>query len=159
MRRRHRTLRQPRRSLSVRRKSPTSAWRRSISSTRRTLGAACRWHGCGAAAAAEVAELAELAAVAGAVAALAAAAAACRGERVAFARSGRFPIALKYARRHGRVRRFRPGQFVSSLRSRLPGCASRPADGDQVNLQGIAVAEQRMQRRSGMVRQMRVQRS
>ena len=68
--------------------------------------------------AAEGAEAAEDAAAAEAAdAALAAEAAACRGALAAFASLGGVPNTLTNARRHGRVRRGRPGQFVSSWRS------------------------------------------
>jgi hypothetical protein len=71
------------------------------------------------AAAAEAAEAAEDVAVADAAvaAAVAAEAAACRGALAACARLGRVPHILTNARRHGRVRRGRPGQFVCSWRS------------------------------------------
>ena len=71
--------------------------------------------------AAEGAEAAEDAAAAAAEevadAALAAEAAACRGALAACARLGGVPNTLTNARRHGRVRRGRPGQFVCSWRS------------------------------------------
>jgi len=71
--------------------------------------------------AAGVAEAAEDAAAAevadAAAAAVAAEAAACRGALAACARLGGVPNTLTNARRHGRVRRGRPGQFVSSWRS------------------------------------------
>ena len=67
---------------------------------------------------AEAAEDVAAAEVADAVAAVVAAeAAACRGALAACARLGRVPNTLTNARRHGRVRRGRPGQFVSSWRS------------------------------------------
>ena len=70
--------------------------------------------------AAEGAEAAEDAAAAAAEAAdavLAAEAAACRGALAVYASLGGAPNTLTNARRHGRVRRGRPGQFVSSWRS------------------------------------------
>jgi hypothetical protein len=67
---------------------------------------------------AEDAEDAAAAEVVDAVAAAAAAeAAACRGALAACAKLIRVPITLTNARRHGRVRRVRPGQFVCSWRS------------------------------------------
>src|SRR5450755_3102190 len=103
-------------------KSPTSASRRSMSSTRRTqdrFGAWYRKPAAADAAAAEGAEAAEDAAAAAEVAdaALAAEAAACRGALAACAKRGGVPNTLTNARRHGRVRRGRPGQFVCSWRS------------------------------------------
>src|ERR1035438_6542987 len=82
-----------------------------------------RWHGAvGAAAAvgvpaAAVAVVAVAAAVAVAVAAAVVAAPAARhGASAACADAKVLPTSLKNARRHGRVRSSRPGQFVSTLR-------------------------------------------
>src|ERR1700676_644094 len=72
----HRTLHRVTKSLSVKRKSPTSAWRRSTSSTRRTQERFRAWYRKPvAAAAAEAAVAAEAAAAAEAALALAAGAA------------------------------------------------------------------------------------
>jgi hypothetical protein len=113
-------------SRSAKRKSPTSAWRHSTSSTRRIprrLKAVFNWRA--AAAAAEVAEAAEAAVAEAAAAvgdvAVAAAVAACRGELAASARPERFPIALTNTGHHGRARYNRPGQSMSSLQ-----CSGRP---------------------------------
>jgi hypothetical protein len=115
-------LHQVTKSCLVKRKSPTSAWRRSLSSTRRTTEDRCgAWYrkpavaDAVAAAAVEAAEDAAAAAVADA--AVAAEAAACHGALAACARLIRVPTTLTNARRHGRVRRVRPGQFMSSRRS------------------------------------------
>ena len=114
-------------SRSVKRKSLTSVWRRSMSSTRRTpqrLKAVFNWRAAAAAVeaaeAAEAAEVAEAAVVAGDAAA-AAAVAVCRGELAASAKPERFPITLTNAGHHGRARYNRPGQSVSSLQ-----CSGRP---------------------------------
>lgn len=98
-----------------------------MSSTRRTQDRFAAWYRKPADADAEGAEAAEDAEDAAAaevvdaavavVAAAAAEAAACRGALAACARLGRVPNTLTNARRHGRVRRGRPGQFVSSWRS------------------------------------------
>src|SRR3984885_12355926 len=116
--------------VSTRRKSPTSAWRRSISSTKKTPETPSRaykslFEAAGAAAAAATAfepaglafAAAEAAALAFAVAALAAAAAAaaaagagvgaaaaaCHGEVAPSARLERLAITLTDAKRHARV--------------------------------------------------------
>ena len=96
----------------MKRKFPTSAWRRSTSSTRRTRERFGAWYRKPeAAAAAEAAELAgELSAWE-----LPAEAAADRGELAACARADRFPIALTNAGPYGRVRQKRPGQSMSCL--------------------------------------------
>ena len=95
-------------SLSVRKKSPTSAWGRSTSSTRKTperpdsaksLPEAAAEAAAAEAAAAGAAAEAAAAEAAGAEAAAAeAAAAACRGEFAVSARLGRAPITLTDAR-------------------------------------------------------------
>jgi hypothetical protein len=129
-------------SRSVKRKSPTSAWRRSTSSTRRTRARFGAWYtkpvavaAAEAAVASEAAEAAELALAAEAAEAaeaveaaeaaelagelaweLPAEAAARRGELAAGARADRFPIALTNAGPYGRVRQKRPGQSMSCLR-------------------------------------------
>ncbi len=103
-------------SLSVRRRSPTSAWARSMFSTRKTparpASAKRLPELAEAAEAAADAEAAEVAAEAAAaaeaaqaaeVAEAAAAAAVCRGELAAGARRGHLPITLTDAGRHGRA--------------------------------------------------------
>src|SRR5262249_17241789 len=104
-------------SLSARKKSPTSAWRRSTSSTRKTperlasaKGLPAAADAAGAADAAEVAAAAAAAAWWGAAAAEAAAGA-CRGEFAASARLDHAPIRSTDAGRHGRVDEARPGQL------------------------------------------------
>ena len=101
-------------SRSVKRKSPTSAWRRSMSSTRRTPQRPRRRTGS--------ARLRWLPRLQGLprlqrlqrlrrrlrMAAAAAEAAACRGELAASARPDRFPITLTNAGHHGRVRQVDP---------------------------------------------------
>lgn len=118
-------------SRSVKRKSPTSASRRSISSTRRPPEAACRSPGVVAAdaAAAEPAARAEAAGAAAEAAAAAAAAAACRGGLAACAEpDSPLRFALIDTERHGRDRRRRPGHFMSrpfhvlSAASLAPSC-------------------------------------
>jgi hypothetical protein len=115
----------------MRKKSPTSAWRRSMSSTRRTRDRCAAWSRKPAAAAAEVAEAAEAVAAAAVAAAVAAAraarVAACRGEPAVCARPDCFSIPLTNTGRNGRVRLDRPGHSVSCLSCRLYGCAPRRA--------------------------------
>jgi hypothetical protein len=110
-------------SLSATKKSPMSAWQRSISSTRRTpdrLKAWCRkLVAAVVAAVAAVAEVVAVAAEAAAVAEAAAAAAARRGEHADFAEPRLFLTTLTSTNRHGRVRQGRPGQFYVVL----PACA------------------------------------
>jgi hypothetical protein len=166
-----RTLHQVTKSLLVMRKSPTSAWRRSMSSTRRTQDRFAAWCRKLAAADAEAAAAAEAVEDAGAAAvadaAVAAEAAACRGALAACAKRGRVPNTLTNARRHGRVRRGRPGQFVSSWRSsRCVGGRTRmtaelifhPVENGQRALdQGAPVrGECALKRRSGAASNMRV---
>ena len=84
--RRHRTVHRVTKSLSVKRKSPTSAWRRSTSSTRRTRDRCRAWYTKPAAAAAAAAEAAAVAAEAAlAVAAEAALALAAEAAEAALA--------------------------------------------------------------------------
>jgi hypothetical protein len=103
--------------------APTSAWVRSMSSTRKTPehpGSANSMPAEAAGAAA--AEAAEAAAEVAEAAAAEAAAAVCHGESAASARPEHFPITLTDARRHGRVR---PGQPRLVLQSPRPGCAAQ----------------------------------
>ena len=106
-------------SRSVKKKSPTSASRRSISSTRKMPEAACRSPGVVAAgaAAAEVAARAGVAGVA-AVAAAAAAAAAPPGARAVGAEPT-WLAGFALIQRHGRDRRGRPGHFMCCPQRRL----------------------------------------
>src|SRR5450631_2486746 len=105
-------MRRLRDSRSVKKKSPTLAWRRSISSTRRTSAAAFRWRGAVAVAAEAAAAVGV--AEAAAVAAAAAEAAAFRGAPAAgCARPDGFPTILTNRDHHGRVRQGRPGQSMS----------------------------------------------
>ena len=132
-----RTLHRVTNSVSVKRKSPTSAWRPSMSSTRRTrdrFGASFRKP---AAAAVEAAEVAEAAAVAEATEAAAAEAAAAVGigDLAAFARPDCFPITLTNTDHHGRVRQGRPGQSMYCLRWCPRPCVGRPAHDGGVGLQ------------------------
>ena len=122
------TLHRVTRSPSVKRKSLTSAWRRSMSSTRRTRQkqlAAYDWLAAAAAAtvaaataaavadAAAEAAAAEAAAVpAVAVAAAASVAAVHPGVLAASAKLNCSPIALTKTDYHGRVRLGRPGQLM-----------------------------------------------
>ena len=159
----------------MKRKSPTSAWRRSMSSTRRTRDRFAAWSRKPAAAAAEVAEVAEVAeaAAAAAVAAVVAAvraarAAACRGEHAVCARPDCFPIPLTNAGRNGRVRQDRPGHSVSCLSCRPHGCVpGRACDGPDRSAilsrnaspraKGIPVVrEYALRRRTEMVGKVRV---
>ena len=84
-------------SRSMKKKSPTSAWGHSTSSTRKTparLGKVNKWpEVAGVAEAAEAAEAAAEVAEAAEAAAAEVAVAACRGESAASARRGHFPIA------------------------------------------------------------------
>jgi hypothetical protein len=124
--RRRRTLHRVTNSVSVKRKSPTSAWRRSMSSTRRTqdrFGASFRKPAAAAVEAAEVAGAAEVAEGAAAEAA----AAVGIGELAAFARPDCFPITLTNTDHHGRVRQGRPGQSMYYLQWRPRRCVDRPA--------------------------------
>ena len=117
---------------------------------------------------AEAAEDVAAAEVADAVAAVVAAeAAACRGALAACARLGRVPNTLTNARRHGRVRRGRPGQFVSCWwSSKCVGGQTRmtaelifnPIENGQRALdQGAPVPGGcALQRRSGVASNMRV---
>src|ERR1700735_4519011 len=117
MRRNRRSLGWVTDSRLARKKSLTSAWRRSMSSTRRTLRrprAACRKHVAAVAAEAAAAEVAGVAEAAAAVAAVAVAAV-CLGALAASAKSDHFPIALADTLIIGRVRHGRPGQSMFSL--------------------------------------------
>jgi hypothetical protein len=135
-RRGRRTLHRATNSVSVKRKSPTSASRRSMSSTRRTRARFEAWYRKPAAAAAEaaegaegaeVAEAAEVAADAELAAQLAITeAAVCRGELAAFARRDCFPITLTNTGRHGRVRQGRPGQSMYYLQWCPRPCVGSP---------------------------------
>jgi hypothetical protein len=109
-------------SRLARKKSLTSAWRRSMSSTRRTLRrprTACRKHVAVVVAEAAVAEaaVAEAAGVAEAAAAVVAVAVAavCLGALAASAKPDHFPITLADTLIIGRVRHGRPGQSMFSL--------------------------------------------
>src|SRR5262249_5497123 len=100
-------------SLSVRKKSPTSAWGRSTSSTRKTperpdLG---KNSPEAAAAAAGAADAAEAAAAAAAAAAAEAAAAAWRGEFAVSARGGALRLRCKRKAMAG-LTRFDPANYV-----------------------------------------------
>jgi hypothetical protein len=116
-------LHRRRRSRSARKKSPTSAWRRSIFSTRKAPATSCRLPApvvvamavvAGVAAAAVVAVAVDVPAVA--VAPVVAAELAARpGVSAASAKSRRIPTKPKNARFYGRVRPVRPGQFMFSL--------------------------------------------
>ena len=103
-------------SRSVKKKSPTSVWRRSMCSTRKTRRRAAAYRSPGAvAAAAEVAEAAEAAGLAEAVVdAAAAEVAVCRGVLAASARPDRFPVTLTGTDHFGRARQSRPGQSMCS---------------------------------------------
>ena len=120
---------------------------------------------------AEAAEGVEAAEVADAelAAASAAEAAARRGELAAFARLGCFLTVLTNARRHGRVRRGRPGQFVSAWRSYLSVWVATPARDGRVDLKPnreppardpseeiLVAGEYSLRRRSGVASKMRV---
>jgi hypothetical protein len=132
----------------VKRKSPTSASRRSMSSTRRTRARFGAWYRKPAAAAAEAAEGAEGAEVAEAAEVAADAelaaqvaiteAAVCRGELAAFARSDCFPITLTNTGHHGRVRQGRPGQSMHHLQWCPRPCVDRPAHDGRVGLQTLS---------------------
>src|SRR5262245_56969787 len=106
---RHRTRPCVRGLLSGRRKSLTSAWRHSTSSTRKTPGhlrPAFNLRGEAVAAGAAAAELAgrvEPAVAEAAAAEAAVAAVVCHGAPAAGARLAQFPIALTDAGRHGRA--------------------------------------------------------
>ena len=169
--RRHRTCRGRRtllrvtNSVSVKRKSPTSAWRRSMSSTRRTqdrFGASFRKPAAAVVEAAEVAGAAEAAAAE-------AAAAVGTGELAAFVRLACFPITLTNTGHHGRVRQGRPGQSMYYLQWRPRPCVGRPAHDGRVGLQpyrempareldeGIPVVEEyALHRRAGIAGKVRV---
>jgi len=119
MRRKRRSLGWVTDSRLARKKSLTSAWQRSMSSTRRTLQrprTAYRKHvaavvaAVAEAAAAEAAGVAEVAAVAAV-----AVAAVCLGVLAASAKPDRFPITLADTLIIGRVRHGRPGQSMFSL--------------------------------------------
>ena len=115
----HRTIHQVMQSRSVKKKSPTSASPRSMSSTRKTrqrLRTAYRSLGAVAVAVA-VAEAAGVAAVVpeAAAAVAAAVAAVCPGVLAAYAKH-ETPTYLINASGHGRVRQDRPGQSMSRLR-------------------------------------------
>src|SRR5580693_4981679 len=148
-----RTLHRVTKSPSVKRKSPTSAWRRSMPSTRRTwrrLRAAYSWlaaavmaavmaaaaEAAAAEAAAAEAAAAEAAAVLAAAAAAAedADAAVCRGAVAAFANCDRVPITLTNVG-HGRVRQGRPGHPLFCLPHLLGACVDGPADRGRVGPQ------------------------
>jgi hypothetical protein len=134
--RRHRTMRRLKVSRSVKKKSPTSVWRRSTSSTRRTSQVAFRWRGA-VAVAAEVAEAAAAVGVAEAVAAaaVAAEAAAFPGAPAAgCARPDGFPTILTNRDHHGRVRQGRPGQSMSSLQFSRIACMGGSAGSDRAGL-------------------------
>jgi hypothetical protein len=115
-------LHRRRRSRSARKKSPTSAWRRSIFSTRKAPATSCKLHApvvvamavvAGVAAAAVVAVAVDVPAVAVAPVVRAAGLAARPGVSAASAKSRRTPTKQKNARRYGRVRPVRPGLFVA----------------------------------------------
>ena len=118
---------------SAKKKSPTSVWERSLSSTRKTparLGSASNTPAvadaeAAAAAAAGAAEAAVAAAAAAAVAGAAAAAAACRGECAASANVQHVPITLTDAVRHGRVW-IGPGHGVLHERNGAQGETTPP---------------------------------
>jgi hypothetical protein len=175
--RRRRTLHRVTNSISAKRKSPTSAWRRSMPSTRRTqdrFGASSRKPAGAAAeaAAAEAAEAAEVAEVAEAAAAAAAAAepAVCRGgDLAAFARPDCFPITLTNTSHHGRVRQGRPGQSMYDLQWCPRPCVGRPTHGGRMDFQPLSrnasarldernpvVEECALHRRAGVAGQVRV---
>ena len=112
--RRRRTSDRVTRSRSVKKKSPTSAWRRSMCSTRKTrsgqdgvqvargCGGCGGCRGCRAAGLQRLRRLRRLRLRA-----------ACPGELAACAKPGRFPITLTNSH-HGRVRQGRPGQSMFS---------------------------------------------
>lgn len=115
------------RSCSAKKKSQMSAWRRSMSSTMRTLAAAYRSRGVAVAAAAAAAvAVAPAAEPAEAVAAPAAAAlpadlAALPGASAACAEwAAWLPATLTSEYRDGRVRQGRPGRSMSASRGRMP---------------------------------------
>jgi hypothetical protein len=115
-----RSLHRVTKSLSVKKKSPMSVWRRSMFSTRKTQDRFGAWYRKPeVAAAAAVAEAAEVVGVAEAVVDAgdaAVAVAVCRGVLAASARPDRLPIALTNAGHFGRDRQSRPGQSMSSLK-------------------------------------------
>jgi len=165
------------RSPLVKRNFPTSASRRSMCSTRRTLQrprTAFRWRGA-AAAVAEAAEVAEVAGLAEAVpaarvaAAAVAAAAVCRGDPVAFAELYSVQITLTNADGHGRVRQSRPGLSMFDWRCCPRLCAGWPVHGGRAGIQpyrempargldeGFAVVEEyALHRRAGIAGRVRV---
>lgn len=178
-----RTLPRVTKSPSVKRKSPTSAWRRSMCSTRRTrqrLAEAYNWLAAAAVAMA-AAMVAEAAEVEGAVAAEAVAVWAVAGAAVALvaavlpgalaagARLDRIPIAFTKTRHHGRARQGRPGQLLFWLLRCSHACVSRFAHGGGTGLQpyrGMQTREPKgktavageylLHRRSGAMGTMRV---
>ena len=119
MRSRRRTIRRAMRSPLVKKKSPTSAWPRSMSSTRKTRRRPrTAYRSLGAVAA--VVAVAVAAAVAVAVASVgeavaAAVAAVCPGVVAASAKRHTLTYLIN-ASGHGRVRQDRPGQSMSRLR-------------------------------------------
>jgi hypothetical protein len=176
-RRGRRTLHRVTHSVSVKRKSPTSASRRSMSSTRRTPARFGAWYRKPAAAAveaaegAEGAEGAEAAEVADAelAAQLATEAAVCRGELAAFARPDCFPITLINTSHHGRVRQGRPGQSMYDLQWCPRPSMGRPMHDGRVDFQPLSrnasarpdernrvVEECALHRRAGVAGKMRV---
>ena len=160
------------RSPLVKRNSPTSALRRSMSSTRRTqpqLGAWYRKPAAAAAVVAEAAEVAEAAGLAEAVPVAAAAAAVCRGALAAFAELYGVQITLTNADGHGRVRQSRPGQSMFYWRCCPRPCVGRPIHGGRAGIQpyreipareldeGFPVVEEyALHRRAGVAGKVRV---
>jgi hypothetical protein len=115
-------LHRRRRSRSARKKSPTSAWRRSIFSTRKAPATSCKLRApvvvamavvAGVAGAAVVAVAVDVPAVAVAPVVPAAGLAVRPGVSAASAKSRRTPTKQKNARCYGRVRPVRPGLFVA----------------------------------------------
>ena len=125
------------------RNSPTSAWRRSMCSTRRApkrLGAAYSSRAAaaaaGAAGAAEVAEAAEAVVDAAALDTTATAElAVCRGVLAASVKPDRLPIALTNADHFGRARQCRPGQTMCSWQCRSRAHVGRLVREGRVGLQ------------------------
>jgi hypothetical protein len=134
-----RSLHRVTKSLSVKKKSPMSVWRRSMFSTRKTQDRFGAWYRKPeVAAAAAVAEAAEVVGVAEAVvdaADAAVAVAVCRGVLAASARPDRLPIALTNAGHFGRDRQSRPGQSMSPLKCVPFTRGGAPAHNGQAGLQ------------------------
>ena len=161
-------------SISAKRKSRTSAWRRSMPSIRRAqdrFGASSRKPAAAAVEAAEVAEAAGAAEGAEAAAAEAAAAEAAvyRGDPAAFARLDCFPITLTSTSHHGRVRQGRPGQSIYGLQWCPRPSIGRPTHDGRVDFQPLSrnagarldernpvVEECALYRRAGVAGQVRV---